>query len=337
MISDSDPSMPIHGGDLDWAERQYGRPAEGWVDLSTGINPWPYLLPEIAQAAWTRLPGAAATRELLAAAAQCYGVADPAQIVPAPGSQSLIQALPDLWPPGRVAVVSPTYGEHAMAWRAAGHEIIECTDPREGAGLGDIVVLTNPNNPDGRTRTAQELDAIADDLNARGGALIVDEAFADLRPELSLAPAAARPGRIVLRSFGKFYGLAGLRLGFALAGAELAERIRQALGPWPVSGPAIAVGTRALSDRAWAEETRRHLREASAALTEMLQEEGLSIVGGTDLFVLAWHEHAAAVHERLARAGIYVRRFADRPDWLRFGLPPDGKAIERLRSALRPG
>lgn len=335
-MSDSDP-IPIHGGDLDWAERRFGRPLEGWVDLSTGINPWPYPLPEIAPAAWARLPGAKETRELLARAARCYGAPDPRHVVAAPGSQALIQALPDLWPASRVAIVSPTYGEHATAWRATGHEVVECTDPREGAHVGDIVVVTNPNNPDGRTVTPGHLDAIADELHARGGALIVDEAFADLQPELSLAPIAAKPGRIVLRSFGKFYGLAGLRLGFALAGTDLADRLRTALGPWPVSGPAIAVGIQALSDRSWAEETRRRLRDASAALTDLLREAGLTIVGGTELYVLAKHADAGGLHDRLARAGIYVRRFAGQPDWLRFGLLPDSQSIERLRSTLHKG
>ena len=255
-------------------------------------------------------------------------------VVAAPGTQALIQLLPSLWAPQTVAIVSPTYGEHSMAWRDGGRDVVACADLPEAAGRGDVVVVTNPNNPDGRDFEPGMLDRIADDLHAQGGLLVVDEAFAELRPDLSLAPTADRPGRLVLRSFGKFYGLAGLRLGFAIAEPTLAGRIRQALGPWSVSGPALAIGSQALADRAWADETRRRLTAASQALSGLLREAGLQIVGGTGLFVLAAHPDAASLQDRLGRAGIYVRRFPDRPDWLRFGLPPDRDSGQRLEAAL---
>lgn len=334
MIERPDSPLPIHGGDLGWAEQRYGRPAEGWVDLSTGINPWPYPLPDIPPDAWSRLPDAAAMDRLAVAATRCYGAPGPDAVIAAPGTQALIQLLPSLWRPRTVAIVSPTYGEHALAWRTGGHDVVACADLTEAAERGDIVVVTNPNNPDGRMVEPGLLDRIADDRHAKGGHLIVDEAFADLRPDISLAPTADRPGRLVLRSFGKFYGLAGLRLGFAIAQRALVGRIRQALGPWSVSGPALDVGSKALADGPWADETRHRLTAASQDLSGLLREAGLEIVGGTGLFVLAAHPDAGTLQDRLGAAGIYVRRFPDRPDWLRFGLPPDQGSAKRLEAAL---
>ena len=334
MMDDPESPIPYHGGDLDWAEQRFGRPAEGWIDLSTGINPRPYPMPSVPAEAWHRLPAAAALGRLLTAAAERYGAPGPQTVAAAPGTQALIRLLPRLWRERSVAVVGPTYGEHAASWRDAGHTPIESSDLEEAAGTAQIVVLTNPNNPDGRRFDPAILDRIADRLAARDGVLVVDEAFADLAPELSLAGTAAKPGRLVLRSFGKFYGLAGLRLGFAIASAMLISRIRNALGAWPVSGPAMAIGAAALADQDWSASTRARLAAAGEALRHPLQAAGFKIVGGTDLFVLAAHPNADAVFARLGYAGIFVRHFPDRPDHLRFGLPADEAAFDRLVRAL---
>lgn len=326
------PLLPPHGGDLAAAEARWGRPAEGWLDLSTGINPWPYPVPELPAAVWHRLPGAAAERAVLEAAARRWGVPASAAIVAAPGSQPLIQAVPRLLPPGRVAVVGPTYGEHARAWSAAGHAVV---DQGGLERLDDVqaAVVVNPNNPDGRTTAPECLIAAAEALAARGGLLVVDEAFAEVTPELSLA-GRPRPGLVVLRSFGKFHGLAGLRLGFAVAAPALAERLAAMMGPWAVSGPALAVGAVALADDAWTERTRSRLAEAGARLAGVLAEAGWQVVGGACLFQLGRHAEAPAIHHRLGRAGILTRAFAHDPDILRFGLPGDDSGLERLRRAL---
>ncbi len=337
MTGHPDSPLPIHGGDLAHAEQLFGRPKDGWIDLSTGINPWPYPLPDIQPEAWSRLPSAAALDALIASAAACYGAPTAEAVVAAPGTQALIQVLPSLWPDRRVAVVGPTYGEHARCWRDGGHPVALCADPLKAAESGDIVVVTNPNNPDGRRLEPDLLHRIADDLSGRDGLLIVDEAFADLVPALSLAPDADRPARVVLRSFGKFYGLAGVRLGFAIAEPRIASRIRRALGPWAVSGPALAIGAHALADRSWADDTRRRLAQAGDRLSALLREAGLEILGGTGLFVLAAHPQAATLFEQLGRAGIFVRGFPDEPRWLRFGLPADERSEARLRAALRGG
>jgi cobalamin biosynthetic protein CobC len=325
-------SLPLHGGDLHGAEARWGKPAEDWLDLSTGINPWPYPLPSIPAQAWHRLPGQSEEQALRRAAAECWTVPDAAMVVLAPGSQPLIQAVPRMLAPGAVAILGPTYGEHARAWSAAGHDV------RMVAGLDEVgeakaVVVVNPNNPDGRVVPSERLAALADAVAARRGLVVVDEAFAETCPELSLV-SSPRPGLVVLRSFGKFHGLAGLRLGFAVAMPAVASALTEMLGPWAVSGPALAVGATALADRAWSAATRTRLTEAAGALADVLRRNGFAVIGGTSLFQLAHHAGAAAIHDRLGRAGILVRAFAEQPDRLRFGLPDGPTALARLERAL---
>ncbi len=339
-----DHAAPLHhGGDLAWAVARFGPSNTGWLDLSTGINPQPYPVPPLPAErwaeAWTRLPGTAAVDALRAAAARCYGVRALGAIVAAPGTQALIQLLPRLRPAGRVAVLGPTYAEHAHAWAAAGHAVTEVAasggEPWGDLGdTADVVVVTNPNNPDGHAVAPVRLIEAAAALAARGGWLVVDEAFADTAPVLSVAAAAGRPGLVVLRSFGKFFGLAGVRLGFALTGPGLAARTAAGLGPWAVSGPAIAVGTAALADRAWIAATRTALNAAAARLDRLLAAHGLGVAGGTSLFRLVEDPAAPEVFERLGRAGILVRHFPGRPDRLRFGLPGSEADWRRLEAAL---
>lgn len=253
--------------------------------------------------------------------------------MPAPGTQILIETLPRLRPPARVAVLGPTYAEHAAAWARGGHAVAAVPD-LAAAGEAEVVVAVNPNNPDGRVIPPEDLLASARDLGRRGGLLVVDEAFADLEPGRSLA-ASLGPGLVVLRSFGKTYGLAGLRLGFALAVPETARGIAAALGPWAVSGPALAIGRTALADRAWRAGAATARAADAARLDRMLARAGGAVVGGTCLFRLAHFADAALLFDRLGAAGIYVRRFADRPDLLRFGLPAGKGAWCRLSRVLR--
>ena len=324
--------LPIHGGDLAGAEVRWGRPAEGWLDLSTGINPWPYPVPQIPAAAWARLPGAAEEQALLDAARNCWSVPLSTSIVAAPGSQPLIQAVPRLLPPGEVAILGLTYGEHERAWTAAGHAAEVVSDFAELA-QAQAAVVVNPNNPDGRVVESEQLASLADAMAAKSGLLLVDEAFGETCPWLSLT-GQSMPNLVVLRSFGKFYGMAGLRLGFALAEREIAQRLAAMMGPWAVSGPALAIGAKALADGDWAKATRRRLTEASSGLAVVLTRSGLELVGGTSLFQLARHPQAADLYQRLGRAGILVRAFASRPDLLRFGLPDGAEGLARLARAL---
>jgi cobalamin biosynthesis protein CobC len=323
-----------HGGDLDAARRLFPGAPEPWIDLSTGINPDAYPLPEIDGQAWTRLP---LHHELLAladAAARRYRAAAPAMVAVAPGTQALIGLLPELISASPVAVLGPTYGEHAAAWRRAGHDVREVRDLAEAADAR-VLVVVNPNNPTGLIVPPGELRGLAQVLQERGGLLVVDEAFADMTPrEMSLIPDLP-PAAIVLRSFGKAYGLAGLRLGFAIAPLEMAQRLRDRLGPWPVSGPAIAIGMAALADDRWLKDTLQRLERGCGRLDALLGGAGCAVLGGTPLFRLVAHPSAARIANILGGRGILVRTFEGEPTWLRFGSPGSEAAWQRLADALQ--
>ncbi len=326
-----DGNRTEHGGDIATARRLFPEAPEPWIDLSTGINPFPYPLPTLPLSAWTRLPGAEAEAALLAAARNAYRVPDGAGVVAVPGTQILVSLLPRLFGRGPAAVLGPTYAEHALAWRRAGAEV------RAAASLAEIgdaatLVLVNPNNPDGRIVPPARLAALGHDLARRGGLLVVDEAFADFVPAASLVPDLP-PATIVLRSFGKTYGLAGLRLGFAVAGPAEASALREALGPWAVSGPAQAIGAAALADAAWLAAARTARASDADRLAALLAPHG-EVLGRTPLFRLLRAEAAPALFARCGRAGVYVRRFAEHPDRLRFGLPAGDEAWRRLEEAL---
>jgi cobalamin biosynthetic protein CobC len=325
------PAFPIHGGGLKAAEDRFGVPPSGWLDLSTGINPFAYPVPDFDSSAWAVLPGDAQQAPLTTAAARVFGTGEE-RIVLAPGTQAIIQTLPYLRPPAPVAIVGPTYPGHATSWSAAGHTISMSAE-LDDVGDCPVVIICNPNNPDGRRFDPEHLIDIASERAGLGGLVVVDESFGDLVPELSLA-AQGGPALLVLKSFGKFFGLAGLRLGFAIADPPIAALLRDALGPWPVSGPAIAIGVRALADADWIAGTRTRLEAEAAALDEILIAGGLAIVGGTNLFRLTSAARAWALYEHLGKRGILTRAFAEQPRWLRFGLPPDESARRRLAGAL---
>ena len=321
-----------HGGDLDRAGEQFGDPPDGWLDLSTGINPRAYPLPDLTRDAWQRLPMASALNALKVAAADAFDATSKDFIACAPGTQALIQILPRAMGVGRVAVLGPTYSEHATAWQAADAEVEETRDlpaPDRSA------VLVNPNNPDGRVVPPEDLISWARSAAPAGHWLIIDEAFAEVVPEASVVPAMPLENVIILRSFGKFHGLAGLRLGFAVTAPETVRRLEREMGPWAVSGPALEVGAAALADRVWVSSERRRLAGDMTRLRRLLEDAGAQIIGGTDLFVLVEHAGAAGLYDHLARTGILVRRFAGNPHWLRFGLPDAEADWERLAAALR--
>ena len=325
----------IHGGALDVMQRNFPNTDAPWIDLSTGINPWAYPMGEVSAEAATHLP----TRDLMETcrAAMARAVNGPEDaLVLSPGSELLIRLLPTLLTAERVAILSPSYGDHRMSWRQANCQVLETTTPLDEACTADVIVVCNPNNPDGRTFSPDVLEDIRCRLAKRGGWLIVDEAYADLDPSLSMAPHGGKEGLIVLRSFGKFYGLAGLRLGGAFVPETLRTRLEQILGMWPVSGPALEIATRAYSDRAWQINTRECLAKARHRLDGLLMDAGHNPVGGTDLFRLVEVEQATKLWMQLADAGVYVRRFEWSNEHLRIGLPADPVAEGRLAFALIP-
>lgn len=324
--------LTYHGGALDVAERLAPDAPKPWIDLSTGINPHAYPLPELPPAVWARLPDRAALAGLEQAAADRYG-APPGSVVAGPGSQALLHILARLAPRGEARALAPTYGGYAEAFAAAGVELTE-TGSLDALAGSAIAIVANPNNPDGRIVERRDLLAFQDRLAERGGLLILDEAFADFDPAASLAPFLPKSRTVVLRSFGKTFGLAGLRLGFAVASPDVAAPLRAALGPWPVSGPAIAIGARALADSAWLAAAADRLELDAARLDALLAAGGWRVVGGTRLFRLAARPGASHAFKRLMAAGILTRPFANYPDWLRFGPPAEEAHWRRLAAAL---
>lgn len=326
-----------HGGNLGQARRQFPDAPEPWVDLSTGINPFAYPVPPLAPELFQRLPEPDALADLQAVAGRAYGGIAPDQVVAAPGTQILLPLLARLIPPGKAAVLTPTYAEHARAAKLAGHSVTE-VESLQDLAAADLAVLVNPNNPDGRLIDRESLIALAGQMTARNGLLVVDEAFMDVGPDgASLAGLLEGRRLVILRSFGKFHGLAGIRLGFALANPAIAEELRHQLGPWIVSGPALAIGTAALADSAWADYMRAKLIETSDRLDALLTGAGLGIAGGTSLFRLVKSTDASALWECLCRHGILTRKFDNLPRHLRFGLPGNEAAWARLEEALRAG
>ena len=335
MIPPNAVAPLTHGGDLDAARRLFPGAPEPFLDLSTGINPHPYPIPPLPSELFTRLPEPADLARLICCAAAAYGAPSETNVVPAPGSQVLMTLIAGLVPPGRALVLGPTYAEHARAASLAGHEAVTVPD-LESLSHADLAIVVNPNNPDGRVLGRAELLAVAGRQRKHGGLLVVDEAFMEVGPRAeSLVADAEAANVIVLRSFGKFFGLAGLRLSFALAPKVLAAQLRAGLGPWPLSGQALAIGALALSDQIWRQDTRQSLGKAARRLDRLLEGAALEKIGGTSLFSLVRSDTAQRVFDRLGQAGIFVRRFDEQPDWLRFGLPGDEPEWQRLEAALR--
>lgn len=306
---------PDHGGGIDAAAARFGGERADWLDLSTGINPCPYPIPPLPADAWTALPDAAAFAALEQAARAFWQVPDGAAVLAAPGASALIARIPALRPAGDVVIQGPTYNEHARSFAAHGWRVTDSAD---------ACVIVHPNNPDGRLHPAP-------DATFR----IIDESFCDITPAASHIAQATRPGTVILKSFGKFWGLAGVRLGFAIGDPALIVPLATMLGPWAVSGPAIAIGTAALHDMAWAEATRTRLATDASRLDALMTHAGAMVAGGTPLFRLYDVADATAWQTRLARHHIWTRVFPYSTRWLRLGLPGDAQGWTRLERALQ--
>lgn len=316
-----------HGGNLEWAINYYGGALEQWIDLSTGINRQPYKIPSIPSQAWTNLPTAQATARLIKVAQEAYNTK--ASILPLAGAQAAIQLVPHLSKPGKACIMAPTYNEHAGALRASGWEVKEAAQLKELYGA-DLAVVVNPNNPDGKHYTQKDLL----DVRSRVGLLVVDESFADPYPNFSMAPEAGQEGLIILRSFGKFYGLAGMRLGFALGCKTDINTLAELAGPWPVCGPALEIGSHALANVAWAKATTARLMKEISRMDEPALKAGWQVTGGTCLFRLYQTNSAQKAQERLAKHQIWSRIFPYSDTWIRLGMPGNEAEWERYVSAL---
>ncbi|KAI2694315.1 threonine-phosphate decarboxylase CobD [Pseudomonas sp. TNT3] len=323
--------MLEHGGRLRKAALEYGIAEADWLDLSSGLAPWPFPVPEIPLRAWARLPET--DDGLEQAACDYYGAT---QVLPVAGSQMAIQLLPRLRRSGKVGVLSPCYAEHAEAWRRSGYIVREVLEQEVDFYIDnlDVLVVVNPNNPTGLSLTPNRLLDWHARMAQRGGWLVVDEAFMDNTPHLSLAPYAHQVGLIVLRSFGKFFGLAGVRLGFVLAERKLLKLLAEQVGPWAVSGPTRVLGQACLRDTEGHARQRKRTDEAGKRLAQLLEQYGFAPHGGCALFQWLMIERAAELHEFMARRGILLRLFTHNSS-LRFGLPADEADWVRLEQSLQ--
>ena len=317
-----------HGGDLDRAMARFGGAPEDWLDLSTGINPRAYPVPPLVPRDWATLPTRAARDALADTAARAYRSA--VRPVALAGAQAAIQIVPGIAPRGPARVLGPTYNEHAAALCFHGRAVTQVTTLAGLAGAA-VAVVVNPNNPDGRIHDPAALAALAGQV----GCLVVDESFVDPTPALSMAPMLdGIDNVIVLRSIGKFSGLAGMRLGFALASPPLADRIAEAAGPWPVSGPAISVGRAALADTPWQSRTTARLLRDASRMDVLAARAGWTPVGGTPLFRTYATPDAGAAQDRLAAHRVWSRIFPYSDSWIRLGLPDPDLGWDRLERAM---
>ena len=307
-----------HGGGLDAAAATFGTARADWLDLSTGINPVPYPIPPITTDAWTALPDQAARHALEDAARAFWSIPDQAAILAVPGASAAIAQIPRLANVGTVCIPGPTYNEHAASFTAAGWTVMQT------ANATDASVHVNPNNPDG---------CLWHPSNLQGAMRIIDESFCDVTPDATMMSQAVEPGTLILKSFGKFWGLAGLRLGFVIGDHAMIECLRAMIGPWAVSGPALTIGTAALNDHEWALATRARLQQDSTRLDQLVLSKGATFVGGTSLFRLYDVQDALGWQNNLARHHIWSRIFPYSHNWLRLGLP-DPSSWTRLERAL---
>lgn len=323
-------SLLHHGGRLREAAQRYNIPLDAWLDLSTGINPLGWTVPELPPRCWQRLPEVGDGLE--SAAADYYGCT---QLLPLAGSQVAIQLLPRLRPHSRVGVMHPCYAEHLEAWRRAGHQlvVVDADSLDEVVATLDVLLLVNPNNPTAERFSPEQLQRWWQLLRQRGGWLLLDEAFIDVEPQHSMVPHCGEEGLLVLRSLGKFFGLAGIRVGFLFAWPQLLQRVAQELGPWHLSGPAREVARLALQDQVWQKRCRPRLLHDSARLAALLHEYGLAVAGATSLFHYCPHPEAGRLHQLLAAEGIFTRLFEE-PGALRFGLPGREAEWGRLQQSL---
>jgi cobalamin biosynthetic protein CobC len=318
--------MRDHGGNIDGAIARFG--GADWIDLSTGINRVPYPVPALQPEDWTMLPTQTAKQALLDVAAKSYHCSAPMLAVA--GAQAAIQMIPRLAKPGRARVLGPTYNEHAAALRAAGWQVETVSQLGQLAGA-DMAIVVNPNNPDGRSHTPADVLALA----AQTGRLVVDESFADAQPALSLMPLAGQPGLLILRSFGKFYGLAGVRLGFVSGCAKDILALQEMSGPWPVNGAALRIGAIAVADGVWAKATIQRLRAETITLDAMATSLGWQLVGGCELFRTYETPDAESAQLRLAKQQIWSRIFPYSNRWLRLGVPGPAAEWTRLTQAMQ--
>lgn len=318
--------MAEHGGNLDEAAKAYGFASHQMTDLSTGISPTAYEMGLPSSSAYQALPLDSALSALYDAARCAYDMPDDAAICAGAGSQALLGALPYMMRAqiAKKSVVwcpEPTYNEHRYRWERAGFEVTGAADCPADA---KVIILGQPNNPTGRIWHKDEIATYLEKMRRCGGLLVLDEAFVDAMPEHSSIGLAGDAPLVILRSVGKFYGLAGLRVGFAVGESGMIAKLADEIGPWPVSQPALLVATKALRDSKWQEAHRANLRQKSDIMAMALAQAGFDIITAMPLFVTISHPRMAEFHHHLAQHGYWSRIYRNDPSMMRLGLLPDG-------------
>jgi len=323
--------MLDHGGKLFNASQKFSIPVNEWLDLSTGINSESWPIGKIPASLFCRLPEE--DDSLLPAAQSYYGVTN---CLPIAGSQTAIQHLPHMRPSCNVAVISPGYEEHAFCWHYAGHKVYLISSEEIESILSniDVLVIINPNNPTTERFSENQLCHWYDQLHKKKGWLIVDEAFMDITPDASVLKLSSNPGFIVLRSLGKFFGLAGIRVGFIFSDPAFLTKFSKGIGPWSISNPSRYIAIQALQDRAWQSKARNKLNKNAWKLFQLLNQANLSPHGRSDYFHWVVNKNSEEIFTHLAHQGILVRLFKE-PLSLRFGLPSNKLEFERLENSLK--
>lgn len=320
-----------HGGNLLQAIEEFGGNQEDWLDLSTGISPYTIDLPEFHQDVWRRLPDPKYVKLLEGKAKEFYQTKSNCLAVP--GSQFAIQHLSKVVD-GEIGILEPTYGEYAASFVRNGKSYTSLENISD-IGNASSVILANPNNPDGRIYTSQELLKLAVQLSERNGYLVVDEAFMAIDdPNSLLNEVDATTNVVILRSIGKFFGLAGIRLGFVFSSEKFRAKLAAYLGPWAVTGPALAIADHIFANRFIANELKQKISVRHQQMGEILEQSGLQIVGKNDLFFLIRHPKANALHISLKQQKVLTRIFDYNSDWIRIGLTANSNEDERLLKAI---
>ena len=319
-----------HGGDIDNAIKKYGGNKDDWIDLSTGINPnhYPYKLINIREL--QNLPYKNDIDNLNKLAKKYFQTTACVRAVS--GAQGGINILPFLLPNKTVSILSPTYNEYQNVFSNSLKKIINVKNLSE-LKKSQIAIICNPNNPDGKLYSNDNLLKISKSVEY----LIIDESFIDQYPRKSLSHKLDDQTNIlILRSFGKFFGLAGIRLGFLISNKEIDKKIQFLIGNWPISNVAINVASKALIDHVWIMNTISFLKEGSYFLDCLASEINWKVVGGTNLYRLYETPNAHDAQNKLANFKIWSRRFSYSKKWIRLGIPrkKDFKKVSEIFKKL---
>ena len=305
-------------------------------------------------------------RALRQAIADRYGICYD-QIFCANGAADVIYRLAYAVRPKRAVLIAPDFGEYAEALANVDASITyyltgDAKSGQNGTGEQrsfavdrgilsyineetDLVIFSSPNNPSGCVTDTEILLDILDRCIECGALLVIDECFLDFLPDARRRTMLNYLGKskgklLVLRAFTKFFGMAGLRIGWCAADDSLLlEKLQKAGPPWQVSTNAQVAGTAALTDTAYEEELRALTARERTYMQEALRDRGFSVIPGTANYILFYSEDHE-LHEELSGHGIMIRDCGDYPGltsgWYRVAVRTR-EENELLLSHLPPG